>query len=113
MIVQQLNHLLYLVQGTTTESAAVSPIEEVVGSTGRPTLDFERLEFLLASQFSVPFIAELLGASTRTIFRWMKQYGLSVTAGYSTMTDAELDCMVRTIKQQFPNAGYRNVKVHT
>lgn len=111
-IVQQLNNLLHLVQGAMTEGAAVSHIEEVVGSRGRPTLVIEkqRLEFLLGSQFSVPFIADLLGVSTRTIFRRMQKYGLSVSAGYSTMTDAELDTMVRTVKQQFPNAGYRNVK---
>ena len=40
----------------------------------------------------------------------MAEYGLSVRGFYSTMTDAELDNMVRAIKTQMPNAGYRSVK---
>ncbi|CAL8387481.1 unnamed protein product [Boreogadus saida] len=70
----------------------------------------DQLQHLLDSQFSVPCIAQLLGVSPITIFRRMAEYGLSVRGFYSTMTDAELDNMVRAIKTQMPNAGYRSVK---
>ncbi|CAL8234262.1 unnamed protein product [Arctogadus glacialis] len=70
----------------------------------------DQLQHLLDSQFSVPCIAQLLGVSPRTIFRRMAEYGLSVRGFYSTMTDAELDNMVRAIKTQMANAGYRSVK---
>ena len=37
----------------------------------------------------------------------MNEYGFSVTALYSTITDHELDSIVSQIKHEFPNSGYR------
>lgn len=70
----------------------------------------EQLHHLLESQFRVPCIAQLLGVSIRTVFRRMEECGLSVTGYYGTMTDSELDNLVRAIKIQMPNAGYRAVR---
>lgn len=49
--------------------------------------------------------------STRTIFRRMKDFGLSVSDLYSSMTDEELDYSVRAIKDDMPTSGYRMVRV--
>ncbi|ROJ64366.1 hypothetical protein DPX16_0818 [Anabarilius grahami] len=111
-ILQQLNHLLELVQAAVENNPAVSHLDTAVGLRGGPRLIIQRdqLHYLLQAQFSVPCIAQLLGVSQRNIFRRTEEYGLSVTGCYSIMTDSELDNMVRAIKTQVPNAGYRNVK---
>ncbi|KAL2081740.1 hypothetical protein ACEWY4_023593 [Coilia grayii] len=40
----------------------------------------------------------------------MKERGLAVRGCYSSMSDDELDCVVRSIKTRMPHAGYRLVK---
>ncbi|XP_016106205.1 uncharacterized protein [Sinocyclocheilus grahami] len=60
---------------------------------GRPkfTIENEKIKSLLDIQLPVPFIAKLLGVSERTVFRRMREFGLSVSDSYSTMGDQELD----------------------
>ena len=76
---------------------------------GRPRLDIkqEQLEYLLNLGFKCPKIAELLGVSLSIIRRRMSDFGLSVTALYSSITDHELDVMVSQVKRNFPNCGSR------
>ena len=57
--------------------------------------------------FKCPKIAEVMGVSLSTIRRRMSEFGLSVTALYSNITDHELDVMVTQIKHDFPNCGSR------
>ena len=42
----------------------------------------------------------------------MTEYGLSVSALYSEITDIELDSIVKQIKVMFPNSGYRLMSGH-
>ena len=49
----------------------------------------------------------MLGVSLSTVRRRMAEYHLSVHSRYSTINDDELDSIVREIKVQFPNSGYR------
>ena len=81
---------------------------------GRPRLDIkqEQLEYLLCLGFSCPKIAEVLGVSLSTIRRRMSEFGLSVTALYSSVTDQELDLLVSQIKDEFPNCGSRLMHGH-
>ena len=67
----------------------------VRNSRGCPKFDIkpEQLEHLLSLGLQCPKIAELLGVSLSTIRR-MNEYGFSVTALYSTITDHELDAIV-------------------
>ena len=62
---------------------------------------------LLSFCVQCPKIAELLGVSLSSIKWRMNEYGFSVTALYSSITDRELDAMVSQIKHEFPNSGYR------
>ena len=66
---------------------------------GRPRFDVkqEQLEYLLDLGFNCPKVAEVLGVSLSTIRRRMSEFGLSVTALYSSVTDQELDVLVSQI----------------
>lgn len=81
---------------------------------GRPKFDIkkEQLEYLLHLGFNCPRIADVLGVSLSTIRRRMSEFGLSITALYSTITDQELDALVSQIKVEFPNCGSRLMHGH-
>ena len=63
---------------------------------GRPKLDVsvEQLEHLLNIGLNCP-IASLLGVSLRTIRRRMSEFGLSVRARYTTLSNSQLDIHCR------------------
>ncbi|XP_041864795.1 uncharacterized protein LOC121654644 [Melanotaenia boesemani] len=65
---------------------------------------------MLQINLSVPCIAKLLGVSVRTVFRRMRDFGLSVSELYSSISDEELDNVVTAIKHDMPAAGYRMVR---
>lgn len=69
----------------------------------------EQLQYMVDYDISVPDIAFALGVSKSTIKRRMREYGISVRAQQTALTDAALDNLVRDIQTQFPNAGYRRV----
>ena len=81
---------------------------------GRPRLDIkpEQLEYLLHLGFQCSKIAEVMGVSLSTIRRRMSEFGLSVTALYSSVTDHELDVIVSQIQHEFPNCGYHLMHGH-
>ena len=91
------------------------------GSVGRPRLDVrkDQLEYLLGVGFSTPQIAttigvsidtkkpfSIYGVSLSTVRRRMTEYGLSIGALYSDISDFELDYIVSKTKSLFPNCGY-------
>ena len=90
------------------DSLGSCPIDSTRGS-GRPRYNIsqQQLEHLLNLNFDCPTIANMLGVSLRTVRRRMTEYHLSVKSHYSTMNDDELDGVVRELKVQFPNSGYR------
>lgn len=47
-----------------------------------------------------------------TIRRRMNSLGLSIRALYSDISDNDLDCIVRSIHQQFPMCGSQQMKGH-
>ncbi|XP_048036887.1 uncharacterized protein LOC125262256 isoform X2 [Megalobrama amblycephala] len=79
------------------------------GKNGRPRIliSEDSVSQLLTLGLPVTCIARLLGVSKFTIHRRMGEWGLSVKATYSNITDAELDALVATIHTSNPNAGYR------
>lgn len=87
---------------------------EVGPGSGHPKIVIERekLKNMLDTHLPVSCFAKCLGDSTRTIYRRMQEYGLSVRGSYSTVTDQELDNVISAIKSQMPNAGYRMVQGH-
>jgi hypothetical protein len=69
----------------------------------------DQLQFLIGINFDVPTIARILGVSQSTVRRRMDTYGLSIRGQYSEITDLVLDDIVRSVKQQHPDSGYRMI----
>lgn len=108
---------VHTLENLSTETMSNAPSELThcrSRGRGRPKLEIRRdqLEYLLNIGFSCPKIAAIIGVSLSTIRRRMTEYDLSVTGLYSTITDDELDTIVREIKLNFPNCGYRLMKGH-
>ena len=80
------------------------------GTVGRPyfQIPLSQLKYLIDSRFSVPQIAKLMDVSVSTIRRRMSASNLSIRATYCALTD-ELDRLIVTIQQQFPNWGNRQM----
>ena len=103
-----------LQENTLGSQVAYGPGLIATDRSGRPRLDVrkEQLEYLLDMGFSGPQIATTIGVSLSTVRRRMAEYGLSVSALYSDITDQELDSIVQEIKVLFPNSGYRLIQGH-
>lgn len=91
---------------------ASSYVEVVGGGRGQPkfVVSKEHLQHLIDMQLSIPCIAKLLGVCKRTVFRRMREEGLSVKGSYSNLTNEELDSLVRSVKLRMPHIGYRMMK---
>ena len=81
------------------------------GRPGRPKFDIsrEQLEYFLFYDLGVQDIANALSVSKSTVQRRFREYGISVSSAMSQVTNDQLDDLVRQIKNDFPNAGYRRV----
>ena len=81
------------------------------GERGRPRLQipFEQLEFLLEKKFKIDEIARLFITSKRTVERRMRDFGLSATNVYTSLSDQQLDTMITEIQRDFPNVGCKRV----
>ena len=112
-ILQRLSHAVSAVNRMIDESLNVFPEVNAccvyTNNRGRPKLDVrkDQLMHLLSLKFTCPDIAMLLGVSLRTVRKRMTDYGISVSGLYSQMSDEDLDCAVSTLKEQYPNSGYR------
>lgn len=115
-IAEALDNLHHLVQCEIRASSTsiVEQDTEACPGPGHPKIVIERekLKNLLDTHLPVSCIATCLGVSRRTVYRRMKDFGLSVRGSYSTLTDQELDNVISAIKSQMPNAGYRMVQGH-
>lgn len=79
------------------------------GGRGRPKIIItsRQLIQLLSIGFTCPGIADMIGVSLSTVRRRMSEYGLSIAALYTNISDTDLDQAVASIKRDYPNAGYR------
>ena len=68
----------------------------------------EQLQYLiLYLNLDCPTVARVLGISLRTLRRRMSEYNLTVKQSYSAISDAELEITIKSLKESYPNAGYR------
>lgn len=111
-IIQALQEVFELVRQPSYSTASHAVVDSTVGLRGRPRFAIEREELaeMLQTNLPVHYIAKMMGVSTRTIFRRMNDFGLSVSGLYSCITEEELDNAVRAIKDDMPAAGYRMVR---
>lgn len=81
------------------------------GNVGRPSFDIplSQLQYLIDNRFSVPQIAQMMNVSVSTIRRRMSVYNLYIQDTYSVLSDEELDVIVTTKQQEFPNWGNRQM----
>lgn len=97
------------------EPESFSPVQPVrTGAVGRPGFDvsLQQLFFLVENGFSVPQISDMIGVSVRTVRRRVSEFGLSIRAQYSTITNDELDRLVREFQVQYPLCGNRQMSGH-
>ena len=86
---------------------------EYSGKPVRPRFQIysDQLRFLLSSNFSVTDTAKFFGVSVRTVYgEWVDFHYVSNL--YSTVTDQELDAVLRDILIDFPKTGYRRMLGH-
>ena len=78
---------------------------------GRPKFDIsqEQVEYVLFYDLGVQDIANALSVSKSTVQRHFREYGFAVSSAMLQLTNNQLDDLVRQIKNDFPNAGYRHV----
>ena len=77
---------------------------------GRPTLAISsnQLEGLISLGFTYSPIAEIMGISDATLLQRHRELGLAESSrGFATISDAELDTMVRNVVSGHPNSGER------
>lgn len=102
--------LICLLEEEDTCSLASVSAETLDGGQSKIFIAKANLQRLIHMQLPISFIAKLLGVSKRTVFRRMKENGLSVKSLYSQLTDEELDGLVRSVKMRLPHIGYRMMK---
>ncbi|XP_048089319.1 uncharacterized protein LOC125287495 isoform X2 [Alosa alosa] len=105
-------HLQEKINVALTPEGAHALVTEESSGRGRPKFQVseDMLAHLIDMSLPISSIAHLLGVSESTIFRRMRDLGLSSRSSYSSLTDTELDNAVLSIKSRLPNAGYRMVK---
>ncbi len=114
LVRQALISLQHIQDSQFMESVRPAPPTNLTGHAGRPTfvIPREQLCHLIEARFTVPHIASMIGVSTRTVHRRMSEYGLSIRATYSNLTDCELDETVSSIHREFPMCGNGQMRGH-
>ena len=110
--IEQVRHILQSPQRVCSH-AYFSPLVHD-GTVGRPRYDVpvSTLESLVYSGFTGPQIAEILCLSVRTVRRRMAEYGISIRATYTTLSDEELDSIVGRIQREFGLCGNWQMQGH-
>ena len=87
------------------------PLKVFSGCKGRPRYEIphEQLELFLEYGFSLRKMAEMLGVSEKTVGRRLKELGLSISNSFFCIIDAELDSIITSILNDFPNCGYKRM----
>lgn len=88
--------------------------EESGRHRGRPQLNIPEpvLSLLLEQEFTQVEIAHVFGCSTKTVHRRIVEFRLSGLVSYSTISDNELDALVKDFVSSFPTAGQKTLAGH-
>lgn len=112
--IEKVLQALARVQKSHPASSGNKPHLLYTATVGRPSfkIPIETLDYLIQQRFTVKQIASLLGVSEKTINNRMKEYGLSIRASYTTISDDELDVLVKSVTSEFPNIGHKSISGH-
>lgn len=112
-VINALTELSRLVNIEDISNQTPHQVPVMQGEMGRPKYVVcpQQLQGLIEDlSLPVSAIATLLGVSEKTVKRRMHENGLSIKQSYSTLTDDELDNLVRSVKARTPHVGYRMMK---
>ena len=70
------------------------------------------LEYFFGHGFSATSTARSLHVSLTTLCRRMAEFGMLIRTQYSSISDDDLDRMIRSLQEQYPNCGYRMMQGH-
>ena len=111
-VIDMLRQAKTIIEGAVTEDNGgfKSPLVSN-GLKGRPSYNIPKsqLEFYFTHGFSIEQISKMIGVSSRSIKRRMKDSELSVSELYTTITDECLDELIKNKLKDFPNSGYRRM----
>lgn len=84
------------------------------GLPGRPKILItqEQLSYLSDNGFKAVDMARMFGVSESTINRRLKDFNVRTSRSFSQIDDSALDDVIRNIKIEFPNSGYRMMLGH-
>ena len=84
----------------------------LTGNRGRPRyiISKEQLQYFMEYGFKGHELAIMLGVSEATVRRRLQDFGLSSSTNFFSLTDKQLDTIVRGIKKDFVQSGYRRVQ---
>ena len=96
-------------EGTTSSSYSV-PVHGF--AVGRPpyNITFDQLSFLVGENFNTRRIANCLGVSVSTVRRRLRDNDISLDRSYSSISDTDLDQLIRNIRSHFPRIGCRQMR---
>lgn len=98
---------------TSSQSTSSHTARTIIftGVQGRPKFSIpkEQLQFLIGQRFNIPTIASILCVSLQTVERRLQEFGLSCREVYSTMSDEDLDAVINSILNDFPETGYKRM----
>ena len=87
------------------------PLKMFTACKGRPRYEIpsEQLELFLNYGFSMKQMGEMIGVSSKTIYRRLKELGLSIRDNFTVIESGHLDSLIVGILTEFPNCGYKRM----
>ena len=104
------SHAVNQVEGSRADSAYSAPVD--CSTSGRPRYEitFDQLSFLVGENFNTRRIANCLGVSVSTVRRRLRDSGIGQDQTFSSISDADLDQLIRNIRSHFPRIGCRQMR---
>ena len=94
----------------TQNTAYQAPLRGAPVGRPRYEISSEQLTFLVGENFNTRRIANCLGVSPSTVRRRLRDNGIRLDQTYSSISDTDLDQLIRSVRAQFPRIGCRQMR---